>query len=563
MNETVNTICRQAVDLLVLYGIRDVVLCPGNRNAPLTTAVERNPDLYGTVVCDERSAAFIALGMSIQSGRPVAVICTSGTAVLDLAPAVAEAYYRRVPLIVISADRPADMIDAGHPQTIRQPGALANIVKVSVDIDSAGDTERAEAFANRLMNQALDTAMADAYGPVHINIHIESPASTGDPAVMPLPRKIDVIRPVPQLSTAAARKIGELISPPAKVMILAGFMSPDTKINRAIGRLAAIPNIAVLAEETSNIHHPDVIFNIDAVLASMPAGLAGDLLPDVVITLGGSLVSSRMAKWLADSNVRHWSVDDSPYLQDTFGRLERRFAMPARSFLPQLASAMQPYSASDSDYGESWRKIAEEVKIKTKKYANNALWSDFRAVHEALAMLPAGWNVHLSNGMSVRIAETADCSHIHRIECNRGVSGIDGSTSTAIGSALVTDTPTLLITGDMSAQYDMGALAFPDIPPTFRMVVLSNGGGNIFRVVKSTCNLPERERCFACDVNLPLRELAGAFGFDYYESADAESFIGQFPGFIKQSGRPAIFNVIVDGPLSADVYTEYFKTLKK
>ena len=161
-----------------------------------------------------------------------------------------------------------------------------------------------------------------------------------------------------------------------------------------------------------------------------------------------------------------------------------------------------------------------------------------------LDSVPAGTSLHLSNGMVVRYANMCGCPDAARIECNRGVNGIDGATSTAIGASMTYDGITLLVTGDMSAQYDLGALAAPGIPPRFRMAVLNNSGGGIFRLIKSTRDIPEMERWLAGDVRLPLRQLADGFGFDYYEVTDEETLRRCVGSFFADRERPAILNII-------------------
>lgn len=176
-----------------------------------------------------------------------------------------------------------------------------------------------------------------------------------------------------------------------------------------------------------------------------------------------------------------------------------------------------------------------------------------------MASIPSAYNLQLSNGTAVRYAQLFNNGHIHRIDCNRGVSGIDGCTSTAIGAAKAYSGPTVLVTGDMSAQYDMGALAVPDIPADFRIVVLNNGGGGIFRFIRSTSGLAELERYFVGDVRLPLASLAEAFGFGYCEVSSAEDFEAVADKFFNsKSSRPAIMNIITPGQESADTLREYF-----
>jgi 2-succinyl-5-enolpyruvyl-6-hydroxy-3-cyclohexene-1-carboxylate synthase len=174
--------------------------------------------------------------------------------------------------------------------------------------------------------------------------------------------------------------------------------------------------------------------------------------------------------------------------------------------------------------------------------------------------IPAAYDLQVSNGTAIRYLQLCDYSAIGgSISCNRGVSGIDGCTSTAIGAAMATGRPTLLITGDMSAQYDLGALAIADIPSTFRMAVLNNDGGGIFRFVRSTASLPEREEYFAARVNLPLRQLAEGFGFDYFEATsetELRQAVSEF--FDTERQRPAILNIITPAEVSARRLNSYF-----
>lgn len=551
MQKNGNIACLGLAELLCQYGVRDVVTCPGSRNAPLVTAVCALPSLLTTTVCDERSAAFVALGMAVQTGRPTAVICTSGTALLNMAPAVAEAYYRHVPLIVLSADRPTDMIDNGHAQTVRQPGALSNIVLATVDIDTGDDAS----YCDRLANQAMTIATVGTIGPVHINVHICDPSDNVVAPEHDMPRKINVVTAPPLLSTATARELARMLMPPKRVMMLCGAMPPNAKLNRAMSRLSNIPNVAVVAEPLSNLHGDTIIYNGDAVLA---AAKGTELLPDVVVTMGAPLVSTRFTPWLSHANAEHWAVTPTTTLCDTYGRLTRQIQLPPSTFMGQLASAMQPFRQSASNYNRMWREASAMTTAHTDKYILTAPWTDLTAVYRAIQQTPPEYNLQVSNGMAVRLLALAHTHKLHRIDCNRGVSGIDGCTSTAIGAAMATDTPTLLIIGDMSAQYDIGALAIDGIPDTFRIMVLSNNGGNIFRIISATRNADHREQCFAANVNLPLQQLAQGFGFEYYHADRYDSFDIVFKQFISTDHGKAILNIVVDGQTSANAYMKIF-----
>lgn len=564
MKNTDKEICRDIAQLLAAYGVEDVVLCPGSRNAPLSLAVSRSEELNHRVVIDERSAAFVALGISVQTLRPVAIVVTSGSAFLDTAPAVAEAYYRQVPLIVVSADRPAHMIDQNDSQTIRQPGALGNVVKTCVDLALDYGVESLRLKNNRLLNDALQTAITGPKGPVHINLQLDVPLGNEVEVGDEHARKIDVVMPARELTTQAARAIGRELAPPRRVMILAGGLNPDKRLNRTIDRLAAIPNVAVVAEAQSNLHSTRLLTGIDRLLAYMGPERASGMLPDVLITIGGSVVSDRLKRWLRGAErMEHWQVDELSHAVDTYGHLSHRIEMAPETFMPQLASAMQPFGKSDNDYAETWRTIDRE----SRKASNAAIasldWCGLKAFDAIVDIIPDKANLHVSNGMAIRYAQLSRYAHLHRIDSNRGVSGIDGSTSTAIGASMAyAGGPTVLITGDMSAQYDLGALAIDDIPTQFRMIVLSNGGGAIFNWVKTTRSKPETKELYVGDVRLPLKELSKAYGFRYYRAENMDQLRDACASLFGPQRCPAILEVVTDAETDAEAMDKYIEQIK-
>lgn len=593
MRNTEKKVCRMLAQLLAEYGVEDVVLCPGNRNAPIIMAVERQVEakalaksgakadadaeaeaggrLRAVTVVDERVAAFVALGMAAQSGKATAVVCTSGSALLNCAPAVAEAYYRHIPLVVVSADRPADFIDNGQPQTVRQRGALDNIVRCSVDIEPEDGSERQLAYATRRLNRALTAAVGHPRGPVHINIQIDTPlANEADAFIGEHFRKISITGPTMELSTPQARALGRELAPPRKVLIVCGAMAPDARVRRAVSRLAAIPNIAVVAETVANVGCgvATTACNIDAVIAAAAdESRQRQMQPDVLITLGAPLVAGRLGAFLSDGACEeHWCISEEAAPADTYGILTRHIQLPPASFLPQLASAVQPFRHSNAaEFSAMWCRAAQMARYAVATFRPSTRWNDFTAMREIANINGTKFNVHISNGMNIRLFQTLNHRPFHRVDCNRGVSGIDGSTSTAIGAAMVTETPVLLLSGDMSAQYDIGALALNGIPPTFRMVVFSNGGGNIFRVVEPTRNLEERERRFCNIVNLPLEQLANSYGFNYYRARAMDELRCLLPDFldVQGSSAPAIFNIVTDGEESAGAWHEFMRHLLK
>ncbi|MCM1137074.1 MAG: 2-succinyl-5-enolpyruvyl-6-hydroxy-3-cyclohexene-1-carboxylic-acid synthase [Muribaculum sp.] len=551
--------CNILADLLIAHGVTQVVLSPGSRNTPLVIALTRREELKCHVVIDERSAAFIALGIGIQTGKPVAMVCTSGTALLNYAPAVAEAFYRQVPLVVISADRPQEWIDQDDSQTLWQQDALAPYVKRRCDMNAHLNFPNGEWVCNRLINDVLIEATSMRRGPVHINIRLDAPLNRVTEYAVDESRVVKTIYPKEEISTAKAREIGCMIASPRKVLVVAGFHEPDEQLNRVLIKVAKLPNVVVLTETIANLHSPSFINRIDATLCRMNSEEKKALSPDVVITLGGALVSHHIKEWIRSLNgIEHWHIGITHTTIDCFKHLTLRVEMDAKIFMRQLASALQIHK-KPSEYSGKWHQIYQRVLKSHDEYVAKSPWSDMTAFAKIIKDIPSKWNVHFSNGTPIRYAQLVDCSRLHRCECNRGVSGIDGCTSTAIGSSLAYNDTTLLITGDMSCQYDISALSSKLITSKFKMIVMCNGGGGIFRFISSTSELPELEEYFAVGTNLPLRELANGYGFKYYESNSMESLHEVLPLFIKCSEFPAILAVYTNPEQTAKVLKQYFE----
>lgn len=552
--------CNILADLLIAHGIKDVIVSPGSRNSPLIVALARRKELNLHVVIDERSAAFIGLGIAVQSFCPVALVCTSGTALLNYAPAVAEAFYRAVPLIVVSADRPSEWIDQDDSQTLWQQNALAPYVKRSCDIGAHLEFANGEWMCDRIINDVLLEAVCGRRGPVHINVRLDSPLTRMCERPEDSSRVIRMVTPPLELSTAEARRLGEKLASPKKVLVIVGFHEPDERLNRALVKLARLPNVVVMTETIANLHSPLFISRIDMTLRILSKEDRDNLRPDVVITAGGALVSRHIKEWLRsmDRRVEHWHVGLSHVTVDCFKHLSLRIEMDAPVFLRQLASALQIHQ-TPCGYSFLWHEIYERAIASHDEYVRNSPWCDLTAFSYITDHLPQRWNLHLSNGTSIRYAQLMDCSRLHRCECNRGVSGIDGCTSTALGASVLYQDVTLLISGDMSFQYDISALASQLMSPKFKMIVLCNGGGGIFRFISATSELPEREEFLAVGSNLPLRKLAEGYGFSYFEASSMSELTTVFPAFIAESSSPALLAVNTPPQLSAEVLKRYFE----
>lgn len=556
--------CNILVAMLVNHGVKEAVISPGSRNAPMVVALSRCPSIKTTVVVDERSAAFIALGKSAISASPVALLCTSGTAVLNYAPAVAEAYYRQIPLIVISADRPMEWIDQDDSQTLRQYEALAHYVKRSYNVPADCREDNMQWYVNRVANDALICASSGRKAPVHINLQLDEPLN-GMSSVMPhrwLSRTITQVSPASVLPESEKMSLAGRIAKSSGVLVIAGFHDPDPRLCEALQRLTQRGNVAVMTERIANLIAPNDMFvdMIDSTLSSMTDEEKASMHPEIVITLGGAIVSRFIKQYLRNAGVKeHWHVGMTEATIDCLRSLTMNVNMPATEFFEEIAGALDVVKVRESDYAAAWRRYAKRGAMLHDRYVDMQPWCDLTAMKRVFTSIPAGWNVQLSNGTTVRYAQLFCPLHDNRFDCNRGVSGIDGSVSTAVGASTVSQGVTLLVSGDMSVQYDIGALAAPCITPRFKMIVLCNGGGGIFRFVKSTSRLPELDEYFIVDRDFPLAKLADAYGFRYFEAASSQQFDSCFGDFISEHSKPCILSLITPGELSGTILTRYFK----
>lgn len=537
--------------LLSAYGVREVVASPGTRNAPLIAAVTGRDDINVTMVVDERSAAFVALGKAVISELPVALICTSGSAMLNYAPALAEAYYRNVPVIAVTADRPHESIDRNDGQTIRQPGALDTVVKGCYTVDS----RESEAVVSLTLNDALTQATMLPAGPVHINVAICNPTVIGSGVEAVTPRIIRTLERSGELPVAAVRELCDRVVAPCRVMIAAGSYRPYERLNRTLNRLASFGNFCVVAEAGSNLHGRSIVDSVDTLLSSSDFN---EIKPDILITYGQPILSSRFKKLISDNHVEHWHVGLTPSAFDTFGSQTLRIETTPEAFFRQLCATMRRTAATSNYVSEIMAKYDVACKKESLRF-DEAPWCELSAMARITAALPKEANIQLSNGMTIRFAQHIGLSKFHRVDCNRGVSGIDGSVSTAVGASTAYPGMTVLFTGDMSARYDISALGLRCLSPSFKMVVLCNSGGQIFRIIKPTRAFDRVEECLCANDALPIEKLAEAWGFKVFRASGFDELSDVLRGFIDEKHQPALLAIHTDPSTGSEFYTNLLK----
>lgn len=566
METTSNIYCRQIVELLQAHGVRTAYCSPGSRNAPLLLALESCDEITKHVVIDERSAAFQAYGSALIEQNPVALVCTSGTAVLDYAPAVAEAYYSGVPLIVISADRPREWIDQEDSQTIRQFGVLSHIVKGSYDVRAIPEgkireySEDVKWTVNRTVNEALLKALEGKQGPVHINVQLGEPLGELSEAHIMTERLVTLISGADTMPVNILRNFATIVAE-SKIMLVAGFLQPNHNLDKAVRIFAMLPNVVVMAETLANLHDPQPMSTmVDSVLCDMSDEEKELLRPDIVISIGGALVSRMLKQYLREYPPHnHWSIGYSNYFCDCFKALTHKIEIAPASFFRQLNGVMRKSRMKiQSDYSTQWKLLRKKSALLAKKYIHNAPWTDIKAFEYIFSQYKFD-NLFLSNGTAVRYAQLFPHS-CHAEYCNRGVSGIDGSTSTAVGGAWAYNGKTCLITGDISWLYDSGASALYWLPNNMRIIVIDNSGGGIFRFIKSTSKIPSeiREHYF-CVQDLPdVTDIASAYAIEVKEADEMKNLAIGVEWLADDSDFPRLLVVRTPADESARVLFNYF-----
>lgn len=562
--------------IMVAKGIEQVVVSPGSRNAPVIILFAANPQLHLLSVADERSAAFFALGLAIQSGKSVALLCTSGSAVLNYAPAIAEAYYQKVPLLVITADRPIELIDQGDSQTIRQQNIYANYIRKSfnlpVEVKSAND----EWYFDRIVNEAIDRTLYPAPGPVQLNLPLDEPLYDIDTNVTGIqPRIIEYIAGKVNLDPMHLDLLVKKWNSASSKLIIAGQMSPlNGSTGKLLAALAKDPTVVVLTECTSNLPNPGFINCIDRTLAQIPVDKNDEFKPQILITLGGAIVSKKVKAMLRSMHPeQHWHInpDTDDFHFDTYKSLTITLSLKPEDFLQQLLESLnhsKPVKKDQSEmmsYSARWKEADRISTERHEKFLANLPFSDMKAYEHIFANLPEGTGLHLGNSTPVRYGQLFTHKQGIAFYGNRGTSGIDGCASTAAGFAIKHKGLTLVITGDIGFFYDSNALWNNNIKESFRVIVINNGGGNIFRIIDGPTGYDELEPFIETRHHLETSGIAANFNFEYFRADNEESLKEKLPLFLaaQPSGRPALLEVVTDNIISSNTLKEYFRYLKK
>ena len=537
--------------------IKHIVISPGSRNAPLTIGFANDPYFNCYSIVDERCAAFFALGIAQQRREPVAVVCTSGSALLNYSPAFSEAFYSNIPLVVISADRPSSKIDIGDGQTIRQVNVLANHSAYNANLSDETHSDKSNFYE---LNRALNTAIEEQL-PVHINVPFEEPLYLTTEKQYPFENIVAEIKN-PIINEDKATNFVKHWNSSAKKMVLVGVLTPNSVESQYIEWLAKDPSVLVLTETTSNLHHPHFIPYIDKLLTytEKASALKESLQPDLLLTFGGLVVSKKIKQFLRSYKpTYHYNVDlHKGY--DSYFCLTTYFKAGINTFLKEVTPKLMSVS---SNYQQRWLKVKNEIQQTHLQYINQTPFSDLKVYSEVFKSIPNDYIVQISNSSAIRYAQLIKAHPSWKVFCNRGTSGIDGSMSTAIGAAVGSASPTVFITGDLSFFYDSNALWNKYIPQNFRVILLNNQGGGIFRILPGDKTDSNFEYFFETPHKLTAEHFCKMYNINYQSATNLTDLQRKISEFYEKSDVPKLLEVHTPRKINDKVLLKYFEFIKK
>lgn len=546
-------IIQPIIDLVAICakkGIEHAILSPGSRCAPLTLAFARHPDIHARTISDERSAAFIALGMAQQLNQPVVLVCTSGSAALNYYPAIAEAFFQQIPLVILTADRPSAWIDQWDGQTIFQPEVYGKHVKKSFHFPDSFANEEQIWHAARIVNEAINLSKQFPAGPVHINVPLREPfyPAENEKFKFPeIPREFTTVSSQTHLSKESLKHIKSRLNDVSRILIVPGQQRPNAQIQSLLDQLSKNQKAVIVSDSISNLQSESTINLHDHWLGN--ESFHPSLAPDLVISFGKSVISKSLKQFLRKTASSHWHIQPDGQAKDTYQHLTRILACSPSQFLNWLT---QNLPEQNVEFQFKWLSLEKNVSESLQKTFDSVEFGEYPALHFILQKIPSSSKLHLANSMAVRYVNFLG-KRPQEIICNRGTSGIDGSNSTAVGCTFTTKEPVTLITGDMAFFYDRNAFWHNYSTPNLRVVIINNHAGGIFRLIDGPSKQPELEEFFETKQQLSANHLAKEFGFFYIKVKNQQELESALIDFYEPSIQPKILEIESSSEKNAEI----------
>ncbi|MES2780012.1 MAG: 2-succinyl-5-enolpyruvyl-6-hydroxy-3-cyclohexene-1-carboxylic-acid synthase [Bacteroidota bacterium] len=541
-------------------GIKHAVICPGSRSAPLVFAFTQSGMSCHSVV-DERSAAYMALGMAQQLNEPVVLICTSGTAVLNFFPAIAEAYYQKIPLLVLTADRPPELLNQQDGQMIMQREVYGKHVRKSFELPCYMHGKENTTETKKIMQQAIAATLNKGKGPVHVNIPLREPLYP-NPITLKrtLKTKITKVEASPNpVSLAEQKWVTDVWERSKRKLVLVGQMPCDGSLNGALQELQHHDDVVIVCDVLSNEYEFNTAAQFDYLLQRADAKTLLELEPDCILSFGGPVLSKSLKLWLQTikpvSHVRFNVNEDSI---DTYKNVTKHIQGNPASLLFQLGLMVK--TPTPNRYKHFWLVANAVVAHYTEQFVSDHTWSELHAMNEVLKYIPDAANVQVGNSSIIRyLSNLGTLNPSWIMNGNRGTSGIDGCTSTAVGAAKVNNRPTYLLTGDIAFLYDINAL-WNTLPHNLKIIVFNNEGGGIFQLIDGPPKHKGQLEYFTTPHHQSIKQIALQKDVEYYFCASPNDW-KQTRNFFDNTYKAAVLELKFDRTQNALVF-DMFKKIK-
>lgn len=528
----------QLVALLKKFGIRKIVVSPGSRHNKLINSLQIDAFFELYLIVDERSAGFFALGLIQESGEPVAVACSSGTACMNYGSAVVEAFYQRLPLLVLSSDRVPELLNQCEDQMYDQGSSFIGCTKYHCQLPVV-DTPRDEWYCNRLINEALIELTHHGRGPVHINIPFAQHHGTSyDVQTLPDARKI-TMHQLPmnpsEWKLISSRLVGK------KVMIVWGqSVEPLKTVEYAENDFAKVYDAVVLTDKMSNCHADNAIVNTTITMSIMKNNQASALQPDIVISVGANYIfNNELKAYLKHGKAEHWQVGLEDKVCDPFHTLTDIFEMPEHHFFEMLKENCKV--ATKGGYYHGWKSISDIPALPDMQYC------ELYAITQLMSQLPENCDLQLANSQTIRMAHYIPIKNGIRVNCNRGVNGIDGSMSTAVGFGADSGRLLYYITGELSFFYDMNSLSIRHLSRKMRILLINNHGGAVMYDKPRNTPVTELPIYLAAGENKVAKGWAESLGFMYLTASTKDEV---------DEGVKKLLDDSIEVPMLLEVFTD-------
>lgn len=535
-------------DILSQKGVSDVVIAPGSRNAPLIQAFYQLMPQHCHSIVDERSAGYFALGLAIKKQAPVVVITTSGTAVLNLYPAIAEAYLQGVPLIILTADRPAEWIGQQDNQAISQRNVFANNIKASFELPVECTHPDELWHVNRIVNEAYNISVSGVQGPTHINIPLREPLY--EP--IKFTSKARIINVEHLQKVFVSEEITQKWNAAKSIVVCCGQMAPNEQLKQQIATLAEDQRVVVMCEPISNISEGAFV-SADFVFTN--SQLPQD--PDLVIYTGGQIVSKRTKNYLRKlQNTAFCLVNEEGKHIDTFLQLDYIIRCSPSEFFTAIQKL--PVN-SQSIYQQNWRTAIESAKKKADSFSKDVPFSDLSASKMLTSLLSKKDIVFAGNSSIIRYLQMFELN-AKEVYANRGTSGIDGCVSTAVGIAKACDSTVVAVVGDLSFIYDSNGLWNKNLPQNLKIIILNNNGGGIFSMIDGPRQQSSFSKFFEAHHPVDIKSMAHAFGVEYFGCSNAETLTNKYHEFYACKGA-AILEIETNNEVNTSVFSTFIENI--